>query len=90
MDKAKPKTVCGEKSFRDPRFARALIAWQKTHGRHALPWQNTKDPYKIWVSEIMLQQTQVNTVIPYFHRFLSRFPTLQALAQATQENVLIA
>ena len=50
-------------------FAPALIAWQKTHGRHDLPWQNTRDPYKVWLSEIMLQQTQVVTVKDYFARF---------------------
>ena len=54
-----------------------LIAWQKRHGRHDLPWQNTRDPYRVWLSEIMLQQTQVATVIPYYQRFLARFPDLR-------------
>jgi A/G-specific adenine glycosylase len=69
-------------------FARRLIAWQKRHGRHHLPWQNTRDPYRIWLSEIMLQQTQVSAVIPYFERFIQRFPTLAALAAAKEDDVL--
>lgn len=69
-------------------FARTLIAWQKQHGRHHLPWQNTRDPYRIWLSEIMLQQTQVAAVVPYYERFLARFPTLQALAQAPDDAVM--
>ena len=69
-------------------FAEAIIAWQKLHGRHDLPWQNTHDPYAIWVSEIMLQQTQVAAVIGYYARFMQRFPTIAALANATQEDVL--
>ncbi|WP_374368435.1 A/G-specific adenine glycosylase, partial [Stutzerimonas sp.] len=71
-----------------PAFSGRLIAWQKTAGRHDLPWQQTRDPYRIWLSEIMLQQTQVATVIPYFQRFLARFPTLQALAAAPLEAVI--
>ncbi len=69
-------------------FAERLIAWQKTAGRHDLPWQNTRDPYRIWLSEIMLQQTQVATVIPYYERFLARFPTLRALADAPIDAVI--
>ena len=68
-------------------FADRLVAWQKAAGRHDLPWQKTRDPYRIWLSEIMLQQTQVATVIPYFQRFLARFPTLQALAEASPDVV---
>jgi A/G-specific adenine glycosylase len=71
-----------------PEFASRLIAWQTRHGRHDLPWQNTRDPYRIWLSEIMLQQTQVATVIPYYARFLARFPDLATLAAAPQEAVL--
>ena len=56
-------------------FARRLIDWQKQQGRHDLPWQGTRDAYRIWLSEIMLQQTQVTTVIPYYQRFLESFPT---------------
>lgn len=69
-------------------FATRLIDWQRQHGRHDLPWQNTKDPYRVWLSEIMLQQTQVDTVRGYYERFLSHFPTVQALAQASEEAVL--
>lgn len=69
-------------------FAARLIAWQKVHGRHDLPWQNTRDPYAIWVSEIMLQQTQVTAVLGYYAKFMARFPTVQDLASASQETVL--
>ena len=69
-------------------FAARLIAWQKMQGRHDLPWQGTRDPYRVWLSEIMLQQTQVTTVIPYFRRFLVDFPTVAALAQAPLAAVL--
>lgn len=65
-----------------------LVAWQRQHGRHHLPWQGTTDPYRIWLSEIMLQQTQVLTVITYYTRFLQRFPSVSALAQATQDDVM--
>jgi len=70
------------------RFTEDLIAWQKTAGRHDLPWQKTQDPYRIWLSEIMLQQTQVSTVIPYYARFLSSFPDVLALAAAPVEAVI--
>lgn len=70
------------------RFATDLIAWQKDFGRHALPWQNTRDPYRVWLSEIMLQQTQVVTVIDYYARFLQRFPSVTELAEADQDEVL--
>ena len=69
-------------------FAQALIAWQQEHGRHDLPWQRTRDPYAIWLSEIMLQQTQVATVIPYYLRFRERFPDIAALAAADEDEVL--
>jgi A/G-specific adenine glycosylase len=65
-----------------------VIAWQRSHGRHDLPWQNTRDPYRIWVSEIMLQQTQVGTVIPYYQRFVAAFPDVASLARATEDEVL--
>ena len=65
-----------------------MIAWQRAHGRRELPWQGTRDPYRIWLSEIMLQQTQVAAVIPYYERFLRRFPTVEALAKASEEEVL--
>jgi A/G-specific adenine glycosylase len=70
------------------KFAAALIAWHPLHGRQALPWQGTTDPYRIWLSEIMLQQTQVAAVIPYYERFLKRFPDVSSLAKASQEEVL--
>jgi A/G-specific adenine glycosylase len=70
------------------RFAPALIAWQKVHGRHDLPWQNTRDPYRVWLSEIMLQQTQVATVLGYYQRFLERFADVHALAAAQLDEVL--
>lgn len=69
-------------------FAQRLIAWQKTAGRHDLPWQQTRDPYRVWLSEIMLQQTQVATVIPYYQRFLASFPDVAALASAPIEQVI--
>ena len=72
----------------DPSFSDAVIGWQKTHGRHALPWQNTTDAYRIWLSEIMLQQTQVAAVLGYYARFLERFPTLHDLAAAPAEEVM--
>jgi A/G-specific adenine glycosylase len=71
-----------------PSLAAKLIAWQKRHGRHDLPWQGTRDPYRIWLSEIMLQQTQVATVIPYYQRFLQRFPDIATLAAAPLDEVL--
>jgi A/G-specific adenine glycosylase len=72
----------------DPTFSHAVIDWQRQHGRHALPWQNTTDAYRIWLSEIMLQQTQVAAVLAYYARFLARFPTLVALAEAPSEDVM--
>lgn len=70
------------------RFAALLIDWQQREGRHDLPWQGTRDPYRIWLSEIMLQQTQVATVLDYYPRFLARFPELEMLARAPLEAVL--
>lgn len=69
-------------------FRRPLLRWYKTHGRHDLPWRGAFDPYHVLVSEFMLQQTTVATVIPYFHRFLKSFPTVRHLARAPLENVL--
>ncbi len=68
-------------------FARRLLAWYRRHGRHDLPWQ-VSDPYARWLAEVMLQQTTVTAVIPYFRRFMGAFPTVRALAQATQDEVL--
>jgi A/G-specific adenine glycosylase len=72
----------------DPFFASAVVAWQRAHGRHNLPWQNTQDPYRVWLSEIMLQQTQVVTVRDYFARFLTRYPNVSSLAEASLDEVL--
>ena len=69
-------------------FATLLVAWQRQHGRHALPWQQTRDPYRVWLSEIMLQQTQVTTVLGYYARFLARFPDVASLAAAPLDEVL--
>mgnify|MGYP006281791835 CR=1 FL=1 len=69
-------------------FAERLLAWFDDHGRHDLPWQHPRTPYRVWLSEIMLQQTQVATVIPYFEGFLERFPNLDALAAADTDEVL--
>ena len=71
-----------------PSFAARLLRWFDTHGRKDLPWQQPKDAYRTWVSEIMLQQTQVQTVIPYFERFMQRFPDVNTLAGAAQDDVL--
>ena len=68
-------------------FAGAVIAWQRLHGRHDLPWQNTRDPYPIWLSEIMLQQTQVDRVLPKYAEWLSKYPTMDALATAPEQDV---
>jgi A/G-specific adenine glycosylase len=69
-------------------FAGRVVRWQRTHGRNELPWQNTRDPYRVWLSEIMLQQTQVAAVLGYYDRFLQRFPDLGALAAAPLDDVL--
>jgi A/G-specific adenine glycosylase len=69
-------------------FARKLIRWQRRHGRHGLPWQGTRDPYRVWLAEVMLQQTQVAAAIPYYERFLARFPDVGALAGASEDEVL--
>ena len=69
-------------------LADKLLPWFHEHGRHDLPWQQDKTPYRVWVSEIMLQQTQVATVIPYYTRFMQRFPDVEALAKADEQAVL--
>ena len=69
-------------------FSTQVVRWQKTHGRNDLPWQNTRDPYRVWLSEIMLQQTQVSTVLDYFPRFVDRFPDVKSLAAASLDDVL--
>jgi A/G-specific adenine glycosylase len=69
-------------------FSLRLVAWHAKAGRHDLPWQRDRSPYRVWVSEIMLQQTQVSTVIPYFDRFMQRFPDVRALADASADEML--
>ncbi len=69
------------------RFAGRVVRWQRSHGRSKLPWQDTRDPYRVWLSEVMLQQTQVGTVLNYFERFLARFPTVPELAAAPEDEV---
>jgi A/G-specific adenine glycosylase len=69
-------------------FAARLLRWHARHGRHDLPWQHPRTPYRVWVAEVMLQQTQVATVIPYYERFLKRFPDVRALARAELDDVL--
>jgi A/G-specific adenine glycosylase len=81
--RTKPRARAAEKSF-----ATRLLAWHVKHGRHDLPWQRRRTPYRVWVSEIMLQQTQVATVIPYYTRFMTRFPELRSLADAEPDEVL--
>jgi A/G-specific adenine glycosylase len=69
-------------------LAGRVVRWQRDHGRHGLPWQGTRDPYRVWLSEVMLQQTQVSTVLGYYARFLERFPDVLALAAAELDEVL--
>ena len=69
-------------------LAAQVVRWQAAHGRNHLPWQNTRDAYRVWLSEIMLQQTQVATVLEYYTRFLARFPDVRQLAAAPQDEVL--
>jgi A/G-specific adenine glycosylase len=71
-------------------LAGRVVRWQRRHGRHDLPWQGTRDPYRVWLSEVMLQQTQVATVLPYYARFLERFPDVHVLAAAPLADVLAA
>ncbi|HEX5421741.1 MAG TPA: A/G-specific adenine glycosylase, partial [Gammaproteobacteria bacterium] len=80
-------SVSGSASFGDA-LARPLLEWYERYGRHDLPWQRERSPYFVWVSEVMLQQTQVATVIPYFERFTARFHSLPALAAAELDEVL--
>ena len=69
-------------------FSQHVLQWFEEHGRKHLPWQQNKTPYRVWVSEIMLQQTQVATVIPYYEKFMQRFPSLHELADAPEDDVL--
>ena len=74
--------------MRDEQFSTAVLDWYDHHGRHDLPWQQGITPYRVWVSEIMLQQTQVSTVLNYFDRFMASLPTVEALASAPEDEVL--
>ena len=69
-------------------FSSKLINWHHTHGRKDLPWQIKITPYKVWISEIMLQQTQVTTVVDYYNRWIKRFPTFQDVAKASKDEIL--
>ncbi|MDH3589420.1 MAG: A/G-specific adenine glycosylase, partial [Gammaproteobacteria bacterium] len=69
-------------------FSRRVIDWHMRYGRHDLPWQQPATAYRVWISEVMLQQTQVATVIPYFERFIERFPDVATLANAPLDDVL--
>ena len=81
--------VMRQGSKQEPRaFAQAVLEWYSRHGRTGLPWQLDKSPYRVWLSEIMLQQTQVATVIPYYQRFLNTFPDIQSLADASIDQIL--
>ncbi len=71
-------------------FAERVVTWQQSHGRRGLPWQDTRDPYRVWLSEVMLQQTQVQVVLGYYERFIARFPDVRALAAADLGDVLAA
>src|SRR3954447_14796433 len=77
----------GDTSASDKAFSRRLRAWFRKHGRD-LPWRRTRDPYRVLVSELMLQQTQVSRVVDYYERFLARFPTLDHVAEAPRRSVL--
>ena len=75
-------------TYTDHTFSQRLLDWFDTHGRKHLPWQQNKTPYRVWISEIMLQQTQVTTVIPYYQKFMARFPEVTDLAVASEDEVL--
>ena len=77
-----------EDPARPKAFSEALLAWFDANGRKHLPWQQNPTPYRAWVSEVMLQQTQVAIVIPYYERFMARFPDVQALAEAPEDEVM--
>ena len=70
-------------------FSNRIVKWYKNNGRHDLPWRKNISPYSIWISEIMLQQTQVKTVIPYFNKFLKKYPNIEALLLASEDEILV-
>ena len=87
MPSRRPFPECSRGCSINP-FADRLLAWYDRHGRHDLPWKQQPTPYRVWVSEVMLQQTRVATVLPYFQRFMRQFPSLSALARADLDQVL--
>ncbi|MCH8502149.1 MAG: A/G-specific adenine glycosylase [Aliidiomarina sp.] len=86
--KSNEKSVLPAFSLTADGFAQCVLAWQQQHGRHDLPWQQPATPYRVLVSEIMLQQTQVSTVVPYFQRWMETFPDLPTLAAAEEDQVM--
>jgi A/G-specific adenine glycosylase len=89
-DARRPDREASDPSDLPVGFAGRIVAWQKQHGRHDLPWQRTRDPYRVWLSEVMLQQTQVKTVLGHYTRFVERFPDIRVLAAAAPGDVLAA
>ena len=69
-------------------FSEKILSWYKINGRKNLPWK-VKDPYKIWISEVMLQQTQVKTVIPYYNKFVASYPDLKSLSKASLDDLML-
>ena len=85
--KAQPQ----KKTFLDKKFKQIsdqVVEWYIAHGRHNLPWRKQVSPYRIWISEIMLQQTQVKTVVPYFNKFIKKYPNLKQLSEASEDEIL--
>ena len=72
----------------DSLFSKKIISWYEINGRTSLPWRKNITPYRVWVSEIMIQQTQVKTVIPFFKKFIKKYPNLKSLSEATEEDIL--
>jgi A/G-specific adenine glycosylase len=72
----------------DSLFSKKIISWYEISGRTNLPWRKNITPYRVWISEIMLQQTQVKTVIPFFKKFIKKYPNLKSLSEATEEDIL--
>ncbi len=82
------KSAAAANAVKAGEFAQRLLGWHRSHGRRALPWLGQRDPYRVWISEIMLQQTQVATALPYFLRFIDRFPDVRSLARAPIGDVM--
>lgn len=88
IDRTLARLTLPKKALTSSLFSQAVLRWFEENGRKTLPWQKNKTPYRVWVSEIMLQQTQVETVIPFFNRFIARFPNIETLAKASEDEVL--